>query len=45
MSQFDNNPSISCLKAAKQILYYVKETIEYSLMLGYQKIEGFDLVG
>jgi len=45
MSQFGSNPSISHLKAAKQILCYVKEIIEYSLMLGCQKIKGFDLVG
>jgi len=44
MSQLGNNPSISHLKATKQILCYMKETIEYSLMLGCQKIKGFDLV-
>ena len=44
ISQFGSNPNIPHLEAAKYILCYLKEIMNYSLMLGYHGTERFDLV-
>ena len=45
ISQFGSNSGIPYLKAAKCILHYLKGTINYGLILGHYRIEGFYLVG
>jgi len=45
ISQFSSNLGISYLETTKQIFYYLREMMEYSLMLSHQETERFDLVG
>ena len=43
ISQFSSNLGISYLETTKQI--YLREIMEYSLMLSHQETKRFDLVG
>jgi len=45
VAQFSNNPGIAHLEAAKCILYYLKSTVDYNLVLGKREKGKFDLVG
>jgi len=44
IAQFGANPGITHLEVAKCILYYLKSTIEFSLVLGRKTKNSFDLV-
>ena len=45
IAQFSGNPGIPHLEAAKHILYYLKGTQEFSLVLGRQRKGAVDIVG
>jgi len=45
IAQFSGNPSIPHLEAVKRILYYLKGTQDFSLVLGHQERDTVDIVG
>jgi len=45
VAQFGGNPGAAHLEAAKHILCYLKETVNFNLVLGHRSKDTFDLVG
>jgi len=45
VAQFDGNPEVAYLEAAKYILCYLKGTVNFNLVLGCCSRDTFDLVG
>jgi len=44
IAQFKGNPEVAHLEAAKYILHYLKDTINFGLVLERQTKESFNLV-
>jgi len=45
IAQFSGNPGIPHFEAAKRILHYLKDTQEFSLVLGCQGRDAMDIIG